>query len=93
MRGHYPIRASRHFANFEHTNDDRLPEELIAITNYLRDHHPADYNEISQQIHLSFSLNTPSDTILKEVIATLKADRPIVFRALSNAKIVPAQKG
>ena len=64
--------------------EELLPEELITITNYLRDHYPHDYGEIGAQISVSCSDDTPGHIILQEVLLTLENERPLIFRQVSR---------
>ena len=64
--------------------EEPLPEELITITNYLRDHYPHDYGEIGAQISVSCSDDTPGHIILQEVLLALENERPLIFRQVSR---------
>lgn len=64
--------------------EEPLPEELITITNYLRDHYPHDYGEIGAQISVSCSGDTPGHIILQEVLLALENERPLIFRQVSR---------
>lgn len=86
MQDNKPPRTPRHeVAILEIPEEEEpLPEELITITNYLRDHYPRDYGEIGAQISVSCSDDTPGRIILQEVLSTLENERPIIFRQVSR---------
>ena len=79
-------RTPRHeLAILEITEEEEpLPEELITITNYRRDHYPHDYGEIGAQISVSCSGDTPGHIILQEVLLALENERPLIFRQVSR---------
>lgn len=64
--------------------NEPLPDELITITNFLREYHPDDYDEIGTQISLSCASDAPGHVILQEVLTTLESDKPELFEEVSR---------
>lgn len=64
--------------------DEPLPDELITITNFLRDYYPDHYDEIGAQISISCASDTPGHVILREVLTTLESDNPKLFDEVSD---------
>ena len=88
MRDGGSVAAAHHLAEviefpYDSTNEP-LPDELITLTNFLRDHYPNDYDEIGTQISLSCASDTSGHAILQEVLTTLESDKPKLFEEVSR---------
>lgn len=88
MRDRNPVTPIHHLAEvielpLDPANEP-LPDELITITNFLREHHPDDYDEIGTQISVSCASDAPGHVILQEVLTTLESDKPELFEEVSR---------